>query len=152
MEYGLIGEKLGHSYSKDIHEMLADYTYDLCPLSKEEFKDFMIKHNFKSINVTIPYKQAVIPYLDAMDDNAKAIGAVNTIVNQNGKLYGHNTDFSGFLYMLQKHKIDISGKKCVVLGDGGASKAVVAVLKKLDAKEIIIVDIIKTESAITYDE
>ena len=101
MEYGLIGEKLGHSYSKDIHEMLADYTYDLCPLSKEEFKDFMIKHNFKSINVTIPYKQAVIPYLDAMDDNAKAIGAVNTIVNQNGKLYGHNTDFSGFLYMLQ---------------------------------------------------
>ncbi|RKI38803.1 shikimate dehydrogenase [bacterium D16-51] len=152
MEYGLIGEKLGHSYSKDIHEMLADYTYDLCPLSKEEFGNFMEQHNFKSINVTIPYKQAVIAYLDAMDDNAKAIGAVNTIVNQNGKLYGHNTDFSGFLYMLQKHKIDISGKKCIVLGDGGASKAVVAVLKRLNAREIIIVDIRKTDSAITYDE
>lgn len=152
MDYGLIGEKLGHSYSKDIHEMLADYTYDLCPLSKEEFKDFMEKHDFQSINVTIPYKQEVIPYLDEMDENAKAIGAVNTIVNKNGKLYGHNTDFSGFLYMLKKHNIAIAGKKCVVLGDGGASKAVVAVLKKLGAKEIVIVDIIKTESAINYEE
>lgn len=152
MDYGLIGEKLGHSYSKDIHEMLADYTYDLCPLSKEEFKIFMEKHEFKSINVTIPYKQDVIPYLDEMDENAKAIGAVNTIVNKDGKLYGHNTDFSGFLYMLKKHSIDVQGKKCVVLGDGGASKAVVAVLKKLGAKEIVIVDIIKTESAITYEE
>lgn len=152
MDYGLIGEKLGHSYSKDIHEMLADYTYDLCPLTKEEFKTFMEKHDFKSINVTIPYKQQVIPYLDEMDDNAKAIGAVNTIVNKDGKLYGHNTDFSGFLYMLKKHNIDVAGKKCIVLGDGGASKAVVAVLNKLGAKEIIIVDIIKTASAITYDE
>lgn len=152
MDYGLIGEKLGHSYSKDIHEMLADYTYDIYPLSREEFKTFMEKHEFKSINVTIPYKQDVIPYLDEMDENAKAIGAVNTIVNKNGKLYGHNTDFSGFLYMLKKHSIQVEGKKCVVLGDGGASKAVVAVLKKLGAKEIVIVDIIQTESAITYEE
>lgn len=152
MDYGLIGEKLGHSYSKDIHEMLADYTYDLCPLTKEEFETFMEKHDFKSINVTIPYKQKVIPYLDEMDDNAKAIGAVNTIVNKNGKLCGHNTDFSGFLYMLQKHNISIEGKKCVVLGDGGASKAIVAVLKKLGAGEIVIVDIIRTDSAITYEE
>lgn len=78
--------------------------------------------------------------------------AVNTIVNKDGKLYGHNTDFSGFMYMLKKHNISIEGKKCVVLGDGGASKAVVAVLKKMGAKEVIIVDIIKTDSAITYDE
>ena len=141
MEYGLIGEKLGHSYSKDIHEMLADYTYDLHPLSKEEFKTFMEEHAFQAINVTIPYKQDVIPYLDEMDENAKAIGAVNTIVNKNGKLCGHNTDFSGFMYMLKKHNITIEGKKCVVLGDGGASKAVVAVLKKMGAKEIVIVDI-----------
>lgn len=152
MDYGLIGGKLGHSYSKDIHEMLADYTYDLCPLSKEEFKTFMEEHSFKAINVTIPYKQDVIPYLDEMDDNAKAIGAVNTIVNKNGKLCGHNTDFSGFMYMLKKHNISIKDKKCVVLGDGGASKAVVAVLRKMGAKEIVIVDIIKTESAITYEE
>lgn len=152
MDYGLIGEKLGHSYSKDIHEMLADYTYDLCPLTKEEFAEFMEKKDFKSINVTIPYKRDVIPYLDEMDDNAKAIGAVNTIVNKDGKLYGHNTDFSGFMYMLKKHDIDVAGKKCLVLGDGGASKAVVAVLKKMGASEVIIVDIIKTETAITYDE
>ncbi|MCH5267801.1 MAG: shikimate dehydrogenase [Lachnospiraceae bacterium] len=152
MDYGLIGEKLGHSYSKDIHEMLADYTYTICPLSKEEFHPFMEKHDFQAINVTIPYKQDVIPYLDSMDDNAKAIGAVNTIVNKNGHLEGHNTDFSGFLYMLNKHSISVEGKKCVVLGDGGASKAVVAVLKKLGAGEIVIVDIIKTESAITYEE
>lgn len=152
MDYGLIGEKLGHSYSKDIHEMLADYTYDLCPLSKEEFKLFMEEHAFKAINVTIPYKQDVIPYLYEMDENAAAIGAVNTIVNKEGKLYGHNTDFSGFLYMLKKHNISVEGKKCVVLGDGGASKAVVAVLKKNGAKEIIIVDIVKTKAAITYDE
>lgn len=152
MDYGLIGEKLGHSYSKDIHEMLADYTYDLCPLTKEEFAEFMEKKEFKSINVTIPYKRDVIPYLDEMDDNAKAIGAVNTIVNKDGKLYGHNTDFSGFMYMLKKHDIDVAGKKCLVLGDGGASKAVVAVLKKMGASEVIIVDIIKTETAITYDE
>ena len=97
MNYGLIGEKLGHSYSKDIHEMLADYTYDLCPLTKEEFKTFMEKHAFNAINVTIPYKQDVIPYLDEIDENAKAIGAVNTIVNKDGKLCGHNTDFSGFM-------------------------------------------------------
>ncbi len=152
MDYGLIGEKLGHSYSKDIHEMLADYTYDLCPLTKNEFKEFMEKHNFKAINVTIPYKQDVIPYLDELDENARAIGAVNTIVNKNGKLCGHNTDFSGFLYMLRRHGIDIAGKKCVVLGDGGASKAVVAVLKKLGAREIVIVDVIKTASSITYEE
>ena len=122
------------------------------PVSKEDFNDFMSKHEFKSINVTIPYKKDVIPYLDELDENAKAIGAVNTIVNKNGKLYGHNTDFSGFMYMLKKHNIKIEGKKCVVLGDGGASKAVVAVLKKMGAKEVIIVDIIKTDSAITYDE
>ena len=152
MDYGLIGEKLGHSYSKEIHEALADYTYDIHPVSREDFKSFMEARDFKSINVTIPYKQDVIPYIDEMDENAKAIGAVNTIVNKNGKLYGHNTDFSGFMYMLKKHGIDVNGKKCLVLGDGGASKAVVAVLKKMGAKDVIIVDIIKTESAITYDE
>lgn len=152
MDYGLIGEKLGHSYSKDIHEMLADYTYDIHPLTREEFKPFMEKRAFKSINVTIPYKQDVIPYLDEMDDNAKAIGAVNTIVNKDGKLIGHNTDFSGFLYMLRRHGIDAAGKKCVVLGDGGASKAVQAVLHSLNAKDVIVVDIIKTQNAITYEE
>ena len=81
MDYGLIGEKLGHSLSKPIHESLADYTYDIHPLTREEFKVFMEEKPFRAINVTIPYKKDVIPYLDSMDDNAKAIGAVNTIVN-----------------------------------------------------------------------
>ena len=89
MEYGLIGEKLGHSASKEIHEQLADYSYELHPLTKEDFPIFMEEKAFRALNVTIPYKQAVIPYLTAMDENAKAIGAVNSIVNRNGSLYGY---------------------------------------------------------------
>jgi shikimate dehydrogenase len=152
MDYGLIGYPLGHSFSKDIHEMIADYTYDLHPIEEKELDEFMKSKSFKAINVTIPYKQKVIPYLGDMDDNARMIGACNTIVNKDGVLIGHNTDFSGFKYMLIKHEIDVSGKKCVVLGDGGASKAVVAVLKEMGASEIIIVDIRKTESSVTYEE
>lgn len=152
MEYGLIGEKLGHSYSKEIHEQLADYTYDLHPVSREDFDTFMKEHDFKAINVTIPYKQDVIPYLDKIDAHAKAIGAVNTIVNKNGLLEGHNTDFSGFLYMLQKHNIPVAGRKCLVLGNGGAAKAVIAVLKTLGAREILLVSRRKSETTITYEE
>ncbi|MFR1215356.1 MAG: shikimate dehydrogenase family protein, partial [Acutalibacteraceae bacterium] len=92
MEYGLIGEKLGHSFSKIIHEKLADYTYELCPLAKDELDAFMKAKQFKAINVTIPYKQDVIPYCDVLDDSAKRIGVVNTIVNRGGKLFGYNTD------------------------------------------------------------
>ena len=131
MDYGLIGEKLGHSYSKEIHEKLADYTYNIHPLSREEFKGFMEKHDFKAINVTIPYKRDVIPFLYEMDDNARAIGAVNTIVNKDAYFHMCSLDFSGFMYMLKQHNINPEGKKCVVLGDGGASKAVVAVLRKM---------------------
>lgn len=152
MEYGLLGEKLGHSYSKEIHELLADYTYDLCPVNREDFDDFMKKHDFKAINVTIPYKKDVIPYLNSLDDNAASIGAVNTIVNKNGHLEGHNTDFSGFLYMIEKHNIQIRGCKCLVLGNGGAAKAVIAVLKHLDAAEIKLVSRRDTPDTITYEE
>ncbi|WP_167958847.1 shikimate dehydrogenase family protein [Anaerosporobacter faecicola] len=152
MEYGLIGEKLGHSFSKEIHEKLADYKYDLTPLSKEEFSPFMQARDFKAINVTIPYKQDVIPYLDEMDTNAQSIGAVNTIVNKNGKLIGHNTDFSGFLYMVEHHNVSVSGKKVLVIGNGGASKAIIAVLKHLQAKEIIIIDIVPAPGVITKEE
>ena len=130
MEYGLIGEKLGHSASKEIHEQLADYSYELHPLTKEDFPIFMEEKAFRALNVTIPYKQAVIPYLTAMDENAKAIGAVNTIVNQNGSLYGYNTDMPGFLYMVKKNGIDMEGKKVVVLGNGGASQAIQAGVKE----------------------
>ena len=111
MEYGLIGEKLGHSFSKIIHEKLADYTYELCPLAKDELDAFMKAKQFKAINVTIPYKQDVIPYCDVLDDSAKRIGVVNTIVNRGGKLFGYNTDFAGFLYNLNAHDITLKDKK-----------------------------------------
>lgn len=152
MEYGLIGEKLGHSFSKEIHEKLADYQYNITPLTREEFPEFIKARDFKAINVTIPYKCDVIPYLDEMDSNAKSIGAVNTIVNKEGKLIGHNTDFSGFLYMVEHHKVTIEGKKILVIGNGGASKAVIAVLNHLQAKEIIIIDIVSGPGVITKEE
>lgn len=152
MEYGLIGEKLGHSYSKIIHEKLADYTYDLCPLSKTEFPVFMEKREFKAINVTIPYKEAVLPYLDEIDDRANAIGAVNTIVNKDGKLIGHNTDFGGFLYMLNAHGIQPTGKKCLILGSGGASKAVKAVLNYMNASSVLVVGRTAREGVLTYEQ
>nr|MBP3599038.1 shikimate dehydrogenase [Eubacterium sp.] len=152
MDYGLIGEKLGHSLSKPIHESLADYTYDIHPLTKDEFKEFMEEKAFQAINVTIPYKKDVIPYLDSMDDNAKAIGAVNTIVNNNGKLKGYNTDFSGFDYMVERHGVELKDKKVVVLGNGGAAQAIKAVVKKHEAKEMIVVDVVDDGESITYEE
>ncbi len=150
--YGLIAEKLAHSYSKIIHEQLADYTYDLIPLSKEEFAPFMEAHDFTAINVTIPYKQDVIPYLDDISDTAKAIGAVNCIVNKDGKLYGHNTDYAGFLYTLKKNNIKITGEKVLVLGNGGAAKAVVAALLSLNPKELITVKYKEEPGVITYEQ
>jgi len=150
--YGLIGEKLGHSYSKPIHEHLADYTYDLIPLSKEEFAPFMEEHNFSAINVTIPYKQDVIPYLDEISDSGRAIGAVNCIVNKNGRLIGHNTDYAGFLYTLRKNNITITGKKVLVLGNGGAAKAVVAALLSLNPKELVTVKYKEEPGVITYEQ
>lgn len=152
MKYGLIGEKLGHSFSKDIHERIADYTFDLIPLSKEEFKTFMEKKEFTALNVTIPYKKDVIPYLDEMDEHAKAIGAVNTIVNRDGKLKGYNTDFTGFLYMVKKHNVHMEGKKVLIIGNGGASAAIQAVVQHESAGSMVIVDVVPGNGAISYDE
>lgn len=152
MRYGLIGEKLGHSFSKDIHERIADYTFDLIPLSKEEFKTFMEKKEFTALNVTIPYKKDVTPYLDEMDEHAKAIGAVNTIVNRDGKLKGYNTDFTGFLYMVKKHNVHMEGKKVLIIGNGGASAAIQAVVQHESAGSMVIVDVVPGNGAISYDE
>lgn len=150
--YGLIGEKLGHSYSKLIHEQLADYTYHLIPLSKEEFPIFMKARDFTAINVTIPYKQAVLPYLDEVSEAARAIGAVNCIVNRNNTLTGYNTDYSGFLYTLKHNHINVSGEKVLVLGNGGAAKAVMAALASLDPKELITVKYKEEPGTITYED
>lgn len=153
MEYGLIGEHLGHSYSKLIQEKLLDnYTYEIQEVSKEDLDSFMKKREFKAINVTIPYKQAVIPYLEEMDQAARKIGAVNTIVNRNGKLYGYNTDYYGFRYMVETHGISMKGKKVLVLGNGGASQAIQAVVHDLGACEMIITDLLLKDNIISIEE
>lgn len=153
MEYGLIGEHLGHSYSKLIQEkLLNNYTYEIQEVSKEDLDSFMKKREFKAINVTIPYKQAVIPYLEEMDQAARKIGAVNTIVNRNGKLYGYNTDYYGFRYMVETHGISLKGKKVLVLGNGGASQAIQAVVHDLGACEMIITDLILKDNVISIEE
>lgn len=136
MEYGLIGEKLGHSFSKTIHEMIADYKYELKEIKKEDFNSFMESKDFKCINVTIPYKKDVIPYLDFISDEAKKIGAVNTIINKDGKLYGYNTDYYGLKLLIQKQNIDLNNKNVLVLGTGGTSLTAKAVLKDLNVKTI----------------
>ena len=158
MKYGLIGEHLGHSFSKQIQTRIAeienvkDYDYQLVELDKEEFKEFMEKKDFKGINVTIPYKKDVIPYLDEMDESAKAIGAVNTNINVDGKLKGYNTDFGGFLYMVKAHNVHMEGKKVLIIGNGGACAAVKAVCKHENAKDIVIVSRSANRGAIGYDE
>ncbi|MBE5928575.1 MAG: shikimate dehydrogenase [Lachnospiraceae bacterium] len=151
MEYGLIGEKLSHSYSKEIHEKIADYDYEIHPVAKEDLDSFMTEKPFSAINVTIPYKEKVIPYLDELDTTAETIGAVNTIVCEDGKYKGYNTDFGGFMYMLKKHNIDVTGKKVLILGKGGAHKAVAAVLKALKASDIITVYYKEAEDSVTYE-
>ncbi len=161
MRYGLIGEKLGHSYSKLIHERLADYQYELIPLSREEFPEFMKARAFTAINVTIPYKQAVIPYLDELHPLAEKIGAVNTVIHRTepdtkgskkSRLIGFNTDYYGFGYMLRHHEISVMGKKCLVLGDGGTSHTVRTLLSDLGAGELLIVSRHDTAETITYEE
>ena len=158
MKYGLIGEHLGHSFSKQIQTRIAeienvkDYDYQLVELDKDEFKEFMEKKDFKGINVTIPYKKDVIPYLDEMDESAKAIGAVNTIINVDGKLKGFNTDFGGFLYMVNAHNVQMEGKKILIIGNGGACAAVKAVCEHENAKDIVIGSRSANRGAISYDE
>ena len=139
--YGLLGEHLPHSFSPQIHLALGNHDYNLFEVAPENLEAFMKEHKFKGINVTIPYKKAVIPYLDVVSPEAQKIGAVNTITVRDGKLYGDNTDYFGFVYMLEKSGISVKGKKTVVLGGGGASATVQAVLHDFGAKEVIVVDL-----------
>lgn len=154
MKLGLIGEKLGHSYSKMIHEEFRNEPYELWPLSMEEFTKFMEKKDFDGINVTIPYKQKVIPYLSYISESAKKIGAVNTILNKEGALYGYNTDYDGFLYLIQKHHIDVAQKTVCILGTGGTSKTAKCVLQDLGAKIIYkaTIEDVDEDHLLSYDE
>lgn len=152
MKYGLIGERLGHSFSKEIHERIGKYEYEPKELNEKEFHEFMQKKDFKAINVTIPYKEKVIPYLHYISPEASKIKAVNTIVNKDGLLYGYNTDYLGLKEMISHFNIDVNGKKAMILGTGGTSKTSYSVLKDLNAKEIIFVSRRKTNNCITYDK
>ena len=136
--YGLLGEHLPHSFSPQIHKALGNENYNLFEVAPESLEKFMRDKNFKGINVTIPYKKAVMPYLDEISPEAKKIGAVNTVKVIDGKLYGDNTDYFGFKYMVEKSGINIYNKKALVLGNGGASLTVQAVLKDMGAREIVV--------------
>lgn len=140
MQCGLLGRKLGHSYSPQIHKRLANYQYDLFEVEPEDLESFLKTAPFQGLNVTIPYKKEVMAYCAALSDTARAIGSVNTLVRQkDGSLYGDNTDADGFAAMLSHSGIDPRGKKALVLGSGGASLAIVYVLKQLGAEQIVVI-------------
>lgn len=152
MLYGCIGEKLGHSFSKIIHGKIANYSYELKEIAREDFDAFMHKKDFLAINVTIPYKRDVIPYLYYIDEKAKKIGAVNTIVNKGGKLYGYNTDYSGMKRLAEKNGVDFNGKKVLILGSGGTSKTANALASDSGAREVLTVSRSTKDGCITYTE
>ena len=137
--YGLLGRKLGHSWSVPIHQALGCEDYRLIELEPEELGDFLRREDIGGLNVTIPYKRDVMAFCDVIDEGAKAIGSVNTIVRREGKLYGYNTDIDGFLYMLRRARISLMGKKVVVLGSGGASLTAQAAAKREGAREVVVV-------------
>ena len=138
MQCGLLGRKLSHSYSPQIHSMLSDYNYKLYETEPESLACFLQTGDFAGLNVTIPYKKAVIPYCDTLSDRASALGAVNTLVHRDGKLIGHNTDYYGFKSMVEKCGVSVSGKKALVLGSGGAGATVTKVLEDMGACVIVV--------------
>lgn len=151
-QYGCIGKKLTHSFSKEIHAKLADYEYELIELAENQIPFFFEKKEFAAINVTIPYKQTVIPYLDFVSEIARRIGAVNTIVNKDGKLYGYNTDYYGMKALIEKVGLNLQGKKVLVLGTGGTSRTACVVAADMGATEVKAVSRSNKDEYITYEE
>lgn len=152
MKYGVIGEHLPHSFSKLIHERLESYTYDICEIAPDALDDFLKARDFCGINVTIPYKERVIPYLDVIDPLAKTIGAINTVVNQNGKLYGYNTDILGLKALIEKLGLSIKGKKVLILGTGGTAKTAKALANHEGASEVYLISHNQAPDAISYTD
>ena len=138
MKCGLLGRHLAHSYSPQIHSMLGEYSYELFEKEPEEIEDFLKSGQWDGLNVTVPYKKAVIPFLDELSPVAERLGAVNTVVRRNGKLIGHNTDYYGFKMLLETLPMPFYLQKCLVLGSGGASNTAAAVLRDEGANVIII--------------
>ena len=138
--YGLIGNPLGHSFSPQIHAGLGDYVYKLFPMEESEVGSFLERREFEAINVTIPYKQTVMPFCDRIAPEALKIGSVNTVVKESdGTLSGYNTDYFGFQLMLRRAGIEPCGKKCLVLGSGGSSKTVCCVLADMGARSVTVI-------------
>lgn len=152
MEYGLIGEKLGHSFSREIHQRLGGYDYRLQELTPAQLPAFLEKRDFRGVNVTIPYKQTVIPLLDEVDPKAAAIGAVNTIVNRRGRLYGYNTDYDGMAALARHAGLTLKNKNVLILGTGGTSRTAMTVAADLGAAEIRRVSRTGRGDAITYEQ
>lgn len=151
MQYGCIGEHLTHSYSQEIHRALAPYDYILHEVAPGALDAFMTARPFKAINVTIPYKQAVMPYLTSISEQAAAIGAVNTVVNRDGKLYGYNTDFGGMCSLIRRAGISLAGEKVLILGTGGTSATADAVARHFGAGAVYKVSRSGRDGALTYE-
>lgn len=152
MKLGLIGHPLGHSWSPQIHGFLIHEKYGKWDIEEKDLDDFFAKKDFDGINITIPYKQKAIPYMDEMDPAAKAIGAINCVVNRKGKLKGYNTDYLGFRNMLVANEFDPKGKVIAVLGTGGASKAVSKALEDMEGKVVHVSRKPKNEKQISYED
>ena len=151
-KYGCIGKKLSHSFSKEIHKRLAAYDYELIELEEDAVPSFMEGRDFAAINVTIPYKQTVMPYLDEMSDVARRIGAVNTVVNRDGRLYGYNTDYYGMRGLIDRMGLSLAGKRVMILGTGGTCRTAQVVAADLGASRILTVSRRAGDGAISYEE
>ncbi len=152
MKYGVIGEHLAHSFSPEIHAAIGDYRYEIKEIEPQNLEAFFKERKFSGINVTIPYKERVIPMLDFVDPAALEIGAVNTVVNREGKLYGYNTDYSGMKALVNRIGLEIKGKKVLIIGTGGTSKTATKVLSDLGVGEIVFVSNTGVIGAVSYEE
>ena len=152
MIYGCIGEHLPHSFSAEIHGIIGRCPYELKELRPDELPAFMKERSFRGINVTIPYKQAVIPFLDRIDGTARMIGAVNTVTSRDGVLTGFNTDLYGLTCLIRKIGLDLRGKKVLILGTGGTSRTAAYAAETLGAAEILKVSRTAGKGAVTYSE
>ena len=149
IEYGLIGERLGHSYSPRIHRFFGEYDYRLYPMPLQDVEALLRGKQFKGLNVTIPYKQAVLPFCDQLSPSVRAIGSANTLVNRNGKICAYNTDLAGMLSMLDRAGIGLTGRKVVILGSGGTSLTAQAACRERQARETVVVS---RNGPVTYED
>ena len=153
MDCGLIGAKLGHSFSPLIHSRLADYDYQLVELPDEaDARAFFARRDFRGVNVTIPYKKLALEACDEVDPSAAAIGAVNTVVNRGGRLVGYNTDYDGFAYTARRRGISFRDRVVLVLGTGGTSGTVAAVARDAGAKQVLFASRTGKNGALTYEQ